>query len=65
MSTNMTFLKRIMHSLTTANMAKMLAARVGADPTDCFIAGLLHDFDKVVFAQYIPKEFREGLGMGE
>ena len=56
----------LLHSLTTANIAKMLAPRVGnVDPTDCFIAGLLHDFGKVVFAQYMPKEFREALMMSE
>jgi len=56
----------LLHSLTTANIAKMLAPRVGnVDPTDCFIAGLLHDFGKVVFAQFMPKEFREALMMSE
>ena len=52
----------LLHSLTTANIAKLLAARVGnVDPNDCFIAGLLHDFGKVVFAQFMPKEFRAAL----
>ncbi len=52
----------LLHSLTTANIAKMLAPRVGdVDPNDCFIAGLLHDFGKVVFAQFMPKEFRQAL----
>ena len=56
----------LLHSLTTANIAKMLAPRVGnVDPTDCFIAGLLHDFGKVVFAQNMPREFREALMMSE
>ena len=56
----------LLHSLTTANIAKMLAPRVGnVDSTDCFIAGLLHDFGKVVFAQFMPKEFREALLMSE
>lgn len=56
----------LLHSLTTANIAKLLAPRVGnVDPTDCFIAGLLHDFGKVVFAQYMPREFREALMMSE
>lgn len=55
----------LLHSLTTANIAKLLAPRVNADPTDCFIAGLLHDFGKVVFAQFMPKEFREALAMSE
>lgn len=28
---------------------------------DCFIGGLLHDFGKVVFAQFMPKEFKAAL----
>lgn len=56
----------LLHSLTTANIAKILATRVGSvDPNDCFIAGLLHDFGKVVFAQFMPKEFRDALMMSD
>ena len=52
----------LLHSLATAGIAKQLALRVNdADPMDCFIAGLLHDFGKVVFAQYMPAEFRKAL----
>ena len=52
----------LLHSLATAGVAKQLANRVNdADPADCFIAGLLHDFGKVVFAQFMPEEFREAL----
>ncbi|MBC7706797.1 MAG: HDOD domain-containing protein [Rhodoferax sp.] len=52
----------LLHSLATASIAKQLALRVdNADPTDCFIAGLLHDFGKVVFAQFMPEEFRQAL----
>lgn len=52
----------LIHSLATAGIAKQLALRVdGADPMDCFIAGLLHDFGKVVFAQFMPQEFRKAL----
>lgn len=52
----------LIHSLATADIAKQLALRVdGADPMDCFIAGLLHDFGKVVFAQFMPQEFRKAL----
>ncbi len=52
----------LLHSLATANIAKELGQRVGdADPMDCFIAGLLHDFGKVVFAQFMPGEFRQAL----
>lgn len=52
----------LLHSLATANLAKKIASDVdGADPMDCFIAGLLHDFGKVVFAQFMPNEFRQAL----
>ncbi|MDP3699646.1 MAG: HDOD domain-containing protein [Hylemonella sp.] len=54
--------KYLLHSLATANIAKKIASDVdGADPMDCFIAGLLHDFGKVVFAQFLPEEFRQAL----
>ena len=52
----------LLHSLATANLAKKIAGEVdGADPMDCFIAGLLHDFGKVLFAQFMPNEFRQAL----
>jgi putative nucleotidyltransferase with HDIG domain len=52
----------LLHSLTTAAIAKQLALKVDdADPMDCFIAGLLHDFGKVVLAQFMPREFRAAL----
>ncbi|MBP8053664.1 MAG: HDOD domain-containing protein [Burkholderiaceae bacterium] len=52
----------LLHSLATASIAKQLALRLhDVDPMDCFIAGLLHDFGKVVFAQHMPLEFRKAL----
>ena len=52
----------LIHSLSTAGIAKQLALRVDdVEPMDCFIAGLLHDFGKVVFAQFMPQEFRQAL----
>ncbi len=52
----------LLHSLATAGISKQLALRMdAADPTDCFIAGLLHDFGKIVFAQFMPQEFRKAL----
>ena len=52
----------LLHSLSTAGLAKHLAQKYGeADPMDCFIAGLLHDFGKVVFAQFMPTEFKAAL----
>ena len=56
----------LLHSLATAGIAKQLAATVDdADPMDCFIAGLLHDFGKVVFAQFMPQEFRQALEISQ
>lgn len=52
----------LLHSLATGGIAKKLAQRRGAaDPMDCFIAGLLHDFGKAVFAQFMPFEFHRAL----
>jgi putative nucleotidyltransferase with HDIG domain len=50
----------LMHSLLTANLARRLVGEFAdglADPNDGYIAGLLHDFGKVVFAQFMPQEF--------
>ncbi len=52
----------LLHSLSTAGIAKLLATNLdNADPMDCFIAGLLHDFGKVVLAQFLPGEFKQAL----
>ena len=52
----------LLHSLTTAGIAKSLGGKVaGADPMNCYVAGLLHDFGKVVFAQFMPDEFNQAL----
>lgn len=55
--------KYLMHSLTTASIARTLCSQVhdGVDPMDCYIAGLLHDFGKIVLAQFLPDEFKEAL----
>lgn len=56
----------LLHSLATAGIAKKLALRMqDADPMDCFIAGLLHDFGKVVLAQFMPVEFRRALDISK
>ncbi len=52
------------HSLICAGIARQLATShaVGKiDPMDCYIAGLLHDFGKVVFSQFMVDKFREAL----
>lgn len=52
----------LLHSLSTAGISKQLAViGGGVDPMDAFIAGLLHDFGKVVFAQHFPREFSRAL----
>ncbi|MGR9012263.1 MAG: HDOD domain-containing protein [Gammaproteobacteria bacterium] len=54
----------LLHSLTTAAISKILAERIGLSSTqcsDCFVAGLLHDFGKVVFAEFMPDEFKFAL----
>lgn len=54
----------LMHSLGVAGIAKLLAERLQVpdkDATDYFVAGLLHDFGKVVLAQYKPAEFQQAL----
>ncbi len=56
----------LLHSLTVATLARLLCekyARGEADPGDCYIAGLLHDFGKVVFAQFMAGEFIKALAI--
>ncbi|HTH95100.1 MAG TPA: HDOD domain-containing protein [Rhodocyclaceae bacterium] len=56
--------KYLLHSLSVASIARALAQKFASgetDPGDCYIAGLLHDFGKVVFAQFMPDEFRTAL----
>ncbi len=56
----------LLHSLTVAALARLLCekhARAEADPSDCYIAGLLHDFGKVVFAQFMAGEFIRALSI--
>jgi putative nucleotidyltransferase with HDIG domain len=54
----------LMHSLITASVARTLCHQYSHDetrPADCYIVGLLHDFGKVVFAQFLAPEFKEAL----
>ena len=56
----------LISSLVTANIVRLLGARFApgeVDPTDSYIAGLLHDFGKVVFAQCMPAEFNRALAL--
>ncbi len=55
----------LLHSLMVAAVARQLCnqfAKGQGDPADCYIAGLLHDFGKAVFAQFLPAEYRDALG---
>lgn len=52
------------HSLTTAGLARALCQKYGrdeTDPADCYIAGLLHDFGKVVLGQFLSEESKAAL----
>jgi putative nucleotidyltransferase with HDIG domain len=52
----------LLHSLAVAGVARQLAPRFPElDPNDFFIAGLLHDFGKVVIAHGMPAEFKKAL----
>jgi HD-like signal output (HDOD) protein len=52
------------HSLAVGLAARRLALAVGhkrAEAEDFFVAGLLHDMGKLVFAQYLPAPFAQAL----
>lgn len=56
----------LLHSISVAIIARLLCekyARAEADPGDCYIAGLLHDFGKVVFAQFMSGDFLHALAL--
>lgn len=52
------------HSLSTAIIARILARKSGIQERnvfDYFLSGLLHDFGKIVFAHFLPHEFKKAL----
>jgi len=54
------------HSLHTAATTRQIAANLGVanrDQADFFVAGLLHDIGKVVFAQFMPDYFGAAVAM--
>lgn len=51
------------HSIATALVARMLATKVGCSPEDAFIAGLLHDIGKLVFAVQAECGYRRALDL--
>ena len=58
----------LLHSLTTATVARQLCgiyAKGQVDPGDGYIAGLLHDFGKAVFAQFMAVDFSKALAISQ
>lgn len=53
----------LVSSLITANITRSLSSKYAStvDPNESYIAGLLLDFGKVVFAQFMPDEFNRAL----
>jgi putative nucleotidyltransferase with HDIG domain len=54
----------LLHALTTAAISRKLAERAGLSQeecSDCFVAGLLHDFGKIIFAEFMPERFKLAL----
>lgn len=54
----------LLHSLVVAGVARELGSQFAkgeVDPGDCYIAGLLHDFGKIVLAQFLPAEFHQAM----
>ena len=54
----------LLHSLTTASICRMLAEKLEiphVERSDFFVAGLLHDFGKIVFAEFYPHKFKLAL----
>jgi putative nucleotidyltransferase with HDIG domain len=58
----------LLHSLVVAGVARQLANHLDLDdldPGDCYIAGLLHDFGKVVYVQFMADEFKKAVQQAE
>ncbi len=52
------------HSVGCGTIAKFLGEKVGIDqPDEAFVAGLLHDLGKNIFAQFFKEDFFEALKM--
>lgn len=54
----------LLHSLSSAGVCKLLGERIGislVQSSDYFVAGLLHDFGKIVFAEFIPVPYQQVL----
>jgi HD-like signal output (HDOD) protein len=58
----------LLHSLSTATVAKIFAKKLKLqekEAFDFFLSGLLHDFGKIVFAHFMPNDFRQALQMAK
>lgn len=58
----------LLHSLSTATIARLFARKLKSkekDPFDFFLSGLLHDFGKILFAHFMPHEFQKALNMAK
>lgn len=56
----------LLHSLSTAIIARIFARKLKIQERegfDFFLAGLLHDFGKIVFAHFMPNHFKQALQM--
>ncbi len=52
------------HSVSTASLARLLSKQMGVsekEGSDYFVTGLLHDFGKIVFAQYMSGKYKKVL----
>jgi HD-like signal output (HDOD) protein len=58
----------LLHSLSTATIARQFARKMRVpdrESFDFFLSGLLHDFGKIVFAHFLPNEYRQALDMAK
>jgi HD-like signal output (HDOD) protein len=56
----------LLHSLSTAIIARIIARKLKVpekEAFDFFLSGLLHDFGKIVFAHFMPNDFKLVLQM--
>lgn len=61
-STDFDLNQYLLYLLCVAHISKRLALQLEcADPTECFVAGLLHDFGKLVIARTVPHQFSQAL----
>jgi HD-like signal output (HDOD) protein len=54
----------LLHSLSTAIIARIFARKLKIqerEEFDFFLSGLIHDFGKIIFARFMPKDFKRAL----